>query len=258
MTLRPSNPIKRGSYAGRGKLPLKVHTSRKVFHFLLSSPCHIPPRQILTIQGKVRRARQLQSFLKHDVNARSNRFYCIMFGSCSIWRKEFPAPSSPHRSLVINFSPARRTSFFSKLRRPPGFHIMNHSARAECFEHGNHVPIRHKTEHVVIHKTKAKEFQFYTLLTSSSQNSRNFRRRSLARRSSTDISYGICFIMRKSSFFSLSLPPQMDGAKITCFIQFWNKQTDGEHQRALLPSETRNFNFACLLASRRYRLSFAL
>lgn len=83
-------------------------------------PCHIPPQQILTIQEKVRRTRQLQSFLKHDVNARSNRFHCIMFGSCSIWRREFPAPSSPHKSLVINFSPARRTSFFSKLRRPLG------------------------------------------------------------------------------------------------------------------------------------------
>lgn len=156
-----------------------------------------------------------------------------------------PAQQSRYQFFT---SQKNKLSSQNSVASPPSFHIMNHSGKAECFEHGNHVPIRHKTEHVVIHKTKAKEFQFYTLLTSSSQNSRNFRRRSLARRSSTAISCGICFIMRKSSFFLPSQPSQMDGAKITCFIQFWNKQTDGEHQRALLPSETRNFNFACLHA----------
>lgn len=164
-----------------------------------------------------------------------------------------PAQQSRYQFFT---SQKNKLSSQNSVASPPSFHIMNHSGKAECFEHGNHVPIRHKTEHVVIHKTKAKEFQFYTLLTSSSQNSRNFRRRSLARRSSTAISCGICFIMRKSSFFLPSQPSQMDGAKITCFIQFWNKQTDGEHQRALLPSETRNFNFACLHAGADWALSF--
>lgn len=102
----------------RGAPSKSAHESENLSLFAVF-PCHILPRQILTIQGKVRKTRQLQSFPKHDVNARSNRFYCIMFGSCSIWRRELPAPWSPHRSLVINFSPARRTSFLLKTSSPP-------------------------------------------------------------------------------------------------------------------------------------------
>lgn len=216
MTLRPSDLIKRGTLAwrgGRSSTSKSAHESENLSLFAVF-PCHMPPRQILTIQGKVRKTRQLQSFPKHDVNARSNRFYCIMFGSCSIWRREFPAPWSLAQKSRYQFFTSQKNKLSSQnFVAPRASTIMNHSGRVECSEHGNHVPIRHKTEHVVIHKTKAKEFPFYTLLTSSSQNSRNFRRRSLARRTHHRHFIWDLFYYEKVKFFlPFAAFPQMDGS----------------------------------------------
>lgn len=125
MTLRPSDLIKRGTSAwrgGRSPTSKSAHESENLSLFAVF-PCHMPPRQILTIQGKVRKTRQLQSFPKHDVNARSNRFYCIMFGSCSIWRRELPAPWSLAQKSRYQFFTSQKNKLSSQnFVAPPSLH----------------------------------------------------------------------------------------------------------------------------------------